>query len=143
MVYQMWFQDICLLGTKWLWPIYIYSSCMLFILTEENNKGALLNISGLLAEIWGHFSEFNAHLWNLRIMRRQFARQLNVFVRQSEHWWMWPYCYVFKCLLTFVLITSAGEDDADTWMMSMIHVQRGVEVSLALLSTCSVDRTGT
>jgi hypothetical protein len=27
-----------------------------------------------------------------------------------------------------VLITSAGEGDADTWMMSMIHVKKGVEV---------------
>jgi hypothetical protein len=50
-----------------------------------------------------------------------------MYLSDNQQWWTRLYSCVFKCLLT-VLITSAGEDDADTWMKSMIHVKKGVEV---------------
>lgn len=110
-----WFINCCdfsiyILGTKCF--VIMYDSCMLCVLIEQINKGASLC----------------RHVY---VFARQLIRMLfvyNMFVRQSERWWMWPYYYVFKCLLTFFLITSAGEGDADTWMMSMILVRKGVEV---------------
>lgn len=127
-----------------LWcSVYLRDSCMLLILAKEDDKGALLSISGLLAEIWGHFPDLYfrvSHtfmklrykctdhcIYNVlakELIRILFVKRIYQTIRAlmnvAEH--------VFKCLLTFVLITSAGEDDADTWMMSMIHVLKGVEV---------------